>query len=70
MRRDIDIPLMALTSEKELRQLDRGDLVIEALDPEQAMVHAELAAAGFHAPVDAFLRLMAPAVIGRPGFRT
>jgi len=70
MRRDVDIPLMALTSKRELPQLEQGDLVIEVLDPEQAVVHAELAAAGFHAPVEAFLGLMTPAVLGRPGVRT
>jgi N-acetylglutamate synthase len=70
MRRDVDIPLMALTQESEHRQLDQGDLVIEVLDPEQAVVHAELAAAGFQAPVEAFLQLMTSAVIGRPGVRT
>lgn len=70
VRRAVDIPLMALTSEREIPRLDQGDLVIEVLDPEQAVVHAELAATGFSAPVDAFLRLMTPAVIARPGVRT
>ena len=70
MRRDVDVPLMVLPSERELPRLDQGDLVIEVLDPEQAVVHAELAAAGFQAPVDVFLGLMTPAVIGRPGVRT
>jgi N-acetylglutamate synthase len=70
MRREVDIPLMALTNERELPPLDEGDLVIEVLDPEQAVIHAEVAAAGFHAPLEAFLRLMTPAVIGRPGVRT
>jgi ribosomal protein S18 acetylase RimI-like enzyme len=70
MRRDVDVPLMVLLRERELPRLDQGDLVIELLDPEQAVVHAELAAAGFQAPVDVFLGLMTPAVIGRPGVRT
>jgi N-acetylglutamate synthase len=71
MRREVDIPLMVLTSERELpQQLYHGDLVIEVLDPGQAVVHAQLAAAGFRAPVEAFLRLMTPAVMGRPGVRT
>ena len=61
---------MALPSERELPRLDQDDLVIEVLDPEQAVVHAEVAAAGFQAPVDVFLGLMTPAVIGRPGVRT
>jgi len=70
MRRDVDIPLMALAGGRELPQLDQGDLVIEVLDPEQAVVHAEVAAAGFHAPVEAFLGLMTPAVLRRSGVRT
>ncbi len=70
MRREVDVPLMVLPSERELPRLDQDDLVIEVLDPEQAVVHAELAAAGFQAPADVFLGLMTPAVIGRPGVRT
>ena len=70
MRRDVDIPLMALPSVRELAQLDGSDLVIEVLDPQQAVVHAEVAAAGFQAPVEAFRQLMTPAVLGRSGVRT
>jgi ribosomal protein S18 acetylase RimI-like enzyme len=70
MRRAVDVPLMALPPERELPRLAQDDLVIEVLDPEQAAVHAELAAAGFQAPVDVFLGLMTPAVMGRPGVRT
>jgi N-acetylglutamate synthase len=69
MRRDADVPLMVLTSEVEFPQLDQGDLVIDELEPREAAVHAELAAAGFNAPVDAFLGLMTPAVMERPGVR-
>ena len=67
MRREADIPLMALTRKAELPRLDQGDLVIEVLEPRQSLVHAELAAAGFNAPVDAFVGLMTPAVMERPG---
>lgn len=70
MRRDVDIPLMALASGRELPQLDQGDLAIEVLEPEQAVVHADIAAAGFQAPLEAFLRLMTPGVLGRAGVRT
>jgi N-acetylglutamate synthase len=70
MRRDVDIPLMALPSVRELARLDESDLVIEVLDPEQAVVHAKVAAAGFQARVEAFLELMTPAVLGRSGVRT
>lgn len=70
MRRDADIPLMVLASGRELARLDQGDLVIEELEPEQAVVHAEIAAAGFRAPVEYFVQLMTPAVLARPGVRT
>jgi N-acetylglutamate synthase len=70
MRRDADIPLMALAGGRELPQLAQGDLVIEVLDPELAVVHAEVAAAGFRAPVEAFRQVMTPAVLGRSGVRT
>jgi len=70
MSRADDIPLMALPGDRDLPRSDQGDLVIEVLDPEQAVVHAELAAVGFEAPLDAFLGLMTPAVIARPGVRT
>jgi N-acetylglutamate synthase len=43
--------------------------VIEVLDPEQAAVHAAVAAAGFQAPVEAFIGLMTPAMLERPGVR-
>ena len=69
MRRNADLPLMVLTSQAESSRLDQGDLVIEELEPQQAAVHAELAAAGFDAPLDAFLGLMTPAVMERPGVR-
>jgi ribosomal protein S18 acetylase RimI-like enzyme len=70
MWREVDIPLMALPGGRELPQLAQGELVIEVLDPEQAVVHAEVAAAGFYAPVEEFLALMTPAVLRRSGVRT
>jgi ribosomal protein S18 acetylase RimI-like enzyme len=70
MRRDLDIPLMVLPDVRELAQLEEIELVIEVLDPEQAVVHADVAAAGFQAPVEVFLPLMTPAVLGRSGVRT
>jgi N-acetylglutamate synthase len=70
MRRDADIPLMVLAGIRaEYPPPDYGDLVIEVLDPKQAPVHAEVAADRVGAPVEAFLQLMTPAVMGRPGVR-
>jgi ribosomal protein S18 acetylase RimI-like enzyme len=70
MRRDVDIPLMVLASRRDLPRVDQGALVIEVVDPEQAIVHAEIAAAGFQTPAEAFARLTTPAVLGRSGVRT
>jgi N-acetylglutamate synthase len=70
MRRDIDIPFMALGGESRLPQLDQGRLAIEVLDPQEAAIHARVAAVAFEVPVDEFLRLMTPAVLGRSGIRT
>src|SRR5262245_17951880 len=70
MRWDDEIPLMAYVGVTgEDPPPEYGDLVIEALDPNQAAVHAEVAAAGFEAPIKEFLRLTTPAALGRPGVR-
>ncbi len=70
MRRDVDIPLMVLASSRALSEPDHGDLAIEELEPEQALSHVEIAAAGFGAAVEPFAQLMTPAVLARPGVRT
>lgn len=67
MVRDADIPLMVLENEGPLNNAEASGLVITLLPPEQAIVHADLAAAGFEAPVEAFRKLMTPAVMKRPG---
>src|SRR5262249_33716588 len=70
MRWDDEIPLIVYVGVTgEDPPPEYGDLVIEALDPHQAAVHAEVAAAGFEAPMEEFLRLTTPAVLGRPGVR-
>lgn len=70
MSREADIPLMVLEGEGDIAGFDVGELAIDVLEPEHAAVHAELAAAGFDAPVDAFLQVTTPAVLGRSGVRT
>jgi GNAT superfamily N-acetyltransferase len=67
MRRDTDIPLMALDRGTDLPAVDPGHLAVTVLEPERAAVHAELAAVGFDAPADAFLQLTTPSVLRRPG---
>ena len=68
MTREEDIPLMAL---EDPGQLDAAQavsgLTIRELSPKEAQAHARLAAAGFEAPVDMFLQLMTPAMLGVPG---
>jgi ribosomal protein S18 acetylase RimI-like enzyme len=44
-------------------------LQIRRLDPAHARLHADLAAAGFEAPVEHFRRLMTPAILAGPGMR-
>lgn len=65
-----DIPLMAL---EDPRQLDAaqevGGLTIRELAPEEAPLHARLAAAGFEAPAEMFLQLMTPALLAAAGLR-
>jgi hypothetical protein len=63
-----DIPLMALedTSHLEAVQAVRG-LTIRVLSPTEAELHARVAASGFEAPVEMFLQLMTPAVLGAQG---
>jgi ribosomal protein S18 acetylase RimI-like enzyme len=71
MRRDAEIPLMVHAgATAECSPPNHSDLVIEILDPGQAAVHAEVAAVGFGAPLEAFRQLTTPAVLGRPGVRT
>ncbi len=67
MAREADIPLMVLNDGSALDRAEAGDLAIKVLPPAQAVVHAEVAAAGFEAPLEDFRRLMTPAVMGRSG---
>jgi GNAT superfamily N-acetyltransferase len=64
------IPLMVLEHSSELGAAQTTDgLVVRELAPEEAHLHARLAAAGFGAPVEAFLQLMTPSVLAVPGVR-
>jgi N-acetylglutamate synthase len=65
-----DIPLMVI---EDAGQLDAaragGGLVIRELLPDEAPLHARVAAAGFEVPPEMFLQLMAPSVLATPGVR-
>jgi len=63
-------PLMVLQDPARLGPAQRvAGLAIRQLDPEEAGVHAAVAAAGYEAPEEMFRRLGAPAVLGLPGVR-
>lgn len=51
MAQEADIPLMVLNDSRALHGVEAGGLVIKELPPAQAVVHAEVAAAGFEAPI-------------------
>jgi len=64
------VPLMVLEEPRELAAgAAPGGLSIRELEPSEASAHARVAAAGFEAPVEIFLELMAPSVLGTPGGR-
>ncbi len=64
------IPLMVLEDIGCLEAAQKvAGLVIRQLSPEEAVVHARVAARGFEAPEAPFVQLMTPAVIGRSGIR-
>ena len=69
MTRGEDTPLMVL---EDSRQLDAAQavsgLAIRELSPEEAQLHAHVAAAAFQLPVEMFMQLMTPA-LGAPGVR-
>ena len=56
------LPLMVLEDSSQLGAVQATDgLVIRELVPAEAHLHAQVAAAGFEAPVELFLQLMTPA---------
>jgi ribosomal protein S18 acetylase RimI-like enzyme len=68
MTREDDIPLMELTDLAAPPPV-RG-LSFRALGSDEADAHAQLAAAGFGAPVDIFTRLIGPKFLSAPDTRT
>jgi len=62
------IPLMVLEDSGQLGATRATDgLVIRELVPAEAHLHARVAAAGFEAPLEAFLQLMTPSLLALPG---
>jgi N-acetylglutamate synthase len=69
-REEHDVPLMVRDRPGEAVVADLPDgLAIRELVPAEALLHAEVAAAGFEAPVEDFRRLISPAMLDRPGVR-
>jgi hypothetical protein len=65
-----EIPLMVIDEPDALSTLPAADgLTIRVLAPAEADQHARVAAAGFEAPVEAFLQLMTPEVLDLPELR-
>ena len=66
-----DMPLMRLDDPGELERARAAApaLAIRELDPDEAVLHARVAAAGFGENPDHFIRLLPPAVMAVEGFR-
>ena len=65
-----DIPLMAVEDLDQLKTTQAtAGLAIRQLLPDEAPLHAHVAAAGFELPSEMFLQLMTPALLAAPGVR-
>ena len=70
MHRDQDHPLMVLEDPAMLGRAQQvAELTIRQLDPEDAELHAGVAAAGFGVPEEPFRQLVTPGVLRVPGVR-
>jgi GNAT superfamily N-acetyltransferase len=68
MVEDEALPLMAMHLNDTLPKFARHpDLLIRALNPDEAGIHISLAAEGFEAPVEMFEGLVTPASLAHPG---
>jgi hypothetical protein len=64
------IPLMVLEAGDGLEAAQRVDgLRIRQLEPDEALLHARIAARGFETPEDPLVQLMTPELLRRPGTR-
>lgn len=70
MKGEDQVPLMVLTDNSRLKDAQEvKNLQIRELAPEEALLHARIAARGFEAPEEPFVQLMTPAVLRQPGVR-
>jgi GNAT superfamily N-acetyltransferase len=69
-REEPDVPLMVWDRRGEAVLADPpAGLLIRELTPAEAPLHADVAAAGFEAPVEHFRQLVSPVVLDQPGVR-
>ena len=65
-----EVPLMVAEAPGDVSRISQsGGLVIRQLAPDEVWLHAEIAAAGFEAPVELFRELMTPDLLMLPGVR-
>ena len=70
IREEHDVPLMVRDAPGPVVQPGPPrDLFVRELAPQEARIHAEVAAAGFEAPVEHFLQLMTATMLALPGVR-
>jgi N-acetylglutamate synthase len=65
-----EVPLMVAEAAGDVSHIRQSDgLVIRQLVPDEVWLHAQIAAAGFEAPVELFRQLMTPDFLRLPGVR-
>jgi hypothetical protein len=70
MNREDQIPLMVLTDDSRLNDAQQvKNLRIRQVAPEEALLHARIAARGYEVPEEPFVQLMTPVVLRQPGVR-
>jgi N-acetylglutamate synthase len=69
-RAEEDAPIMVMENLAMLEHAQHVEgLEVRQLRPEEAQLHARVAAAGFEAPEEPLLQFMTPSVLGLPGMR-
>jgi N-acetylglutamate synthase len=66
MKRDPDVPALVLEELNNVNFSLADDLTLRTLPPEQAALHAKVAAVSFEDPVEYFVQLITPAVLKHP----
>lgn len=66
MSRDEDVPLMRLDGEPRASREPRPPMRVRRLAPDEARLHAEVASAGFGAPLELFEPLATPELLSHP----